>query len=87
MSTQEIKQKSQKFVLYAPKLKFRKPTIRPTPFSLNDSESKGDFYLNDKIYDSYDDEDSNVFNNPHQEDKNDIISFIAKIKRTKNIQL
>ena len=85
MSTQEFKQKSQRFILYAPKLKFKKPTVRPTPFSLNDSESKEDFYLNDKIYDSYDEENSNVFNKLHQEDKNDIASYIMKIKR--NIQL
>ena len=78
----EIKQKSPTFILYAPKLKFKKPTIRPTPFSLNDSESKEDFYSYDKDYDSYDEEDSNVINNLPQEDKNDITSYTVKIKRT-----
>jgi len=33
----EINKDSSLFILNAPKLKFKQPTISPTPFSLNDS--------------------------------------------------
>ena len=39
----EINKESSLFILYAPKLKFKKPTISPTPFSLDDS------YLDDEM--------------------------------------
>ena len=75
-------QKSPSFILYAPKLTFKKPTIRPTPFSLNDSESEEKYYSHDKVYDSSDEEDLNEFKNLHQEDKNNITDYILEIKTT-----
>ncbi len=39
----EINKESSLFILYAPKLKFKQPTISPTPFSLDAS------YLDDEM--------------------------------------
>ena len=53
-----IKMSQEKFptnILYAPKMKFKKPTIYPTPFILNDSQNEN----NDTFEDS---EDSESFN-------------------------
>ena len=76
----EIIQKSPSFILNAPKLKFKKPTMKPTPFSLNDSRNEKELYSSGKDYDSFGEEDSNEFNNLHQEDKNSKTSYTLKLK-------
>ena len=60
------------FILYAPKIKFKKPTISPTPFSLNDSFSDNDNYSDDSFEEEND-------NNYLEGIKTNIISFILKI--------
>ena len=78
----EISPKSPLSILNAPKIKFKKALISPTPFSLNDSdtEEEGDSY--DKNHDTFDDDDEvNEINRYQNDDKNNITSYMLKIKK------
>ena len=71
------------FILYAPKIKFKKPIISPTPFSLNDSFSDNDngaFECND-TNDKYSD-DSFEEENYLECIKTNVTSFTLKIHKS-----
>ena len=78
----EINEKSPRFILYAPKIKLKKATITPTPFSLNDSDLEDDIYTHNKSNDSFDKEEENELSDFQNEAKNNITSYTLKIKRT-----
>lgn len=52
-------EKFSSFILYAPKLKLKKPTISPTPFILNNSEMDDDNNTTQNSEQSFDDKDYN----------------------------
>ena len=83
----DINEKFPQFILYAPKIKLKKATITPTPFSLNDSNLDEESYINDKCNDSFDEEEENELTNFQNIDKNNITSYILKIKRTSGNKL
>ena len=78
----EISPKSPSSILNAPKIKFKKALISPTPFSLNDSDTEEGSDSYDKSYDIFDDDEVNEINRFQNDDKNDITSYILKIKKT-----
>ena len=78
----EISSKSPSSILNAPKIKFKKALISPTPFSLNDSDTEEGSDSYDKSYDIFDDDEVNEINRFQNDDKNDITSYILKIKKT-----
>ena len=78
----DINEKFPQFILYAPKIKLKKATITPTPFSLNDSDLDELPYINDKNNDSFDKEEKNELTNFQNISKNNIASYTLKIKRT-----
>ena len=80
----EISPQSPSSILNAPKIKFKKALISPTPFSLNDSdtEKEGDSYSYDKNNDRFDDDELNESNRFQNDDKNNITSYMLKIRKT-----
>ena len=77
----EINSNSPSYILYAPKLKFKKATIIPTPFTLNEYDSEEGIELDDNCYNSSDDKELNEDNNFHIV-TNNITSYTLKIKKT-----
>ena len=77
----EINSNSPTYILYAPKLKFKKATIIPTPFTLNDYDSEEGIESDNYSYNSSDDEELNEDNNFHII-RNNITSYTLKIKKT-----
>ena len=77
----EISPKSPSSILNAPKIKFKKALISPTPFSLNDSDTEEGSDSYDKSYDIFDDDEVNEINRFQNDDKNDITSYTLKIKK------
>ena len=69
---------SPSYILYAPKLKLKKPTISPTPFSLNDSFSDDELNSSEENDNSFD--EGNVDNNL-SDIKTSITPFSIKIQK------
>ena len=78
----EINTNSPPYILYAPKLKLKKPTISPNPFVLNDYSYEEETKSDDDSYNSSDDEYPNEDNNFQTEVENSITSYTLKIKKT-----
>ena len=74
----EINAESPSYILYAPKLKLKKPTITPTPFSLNDSFSDEEIDASEENDNSF--EEGNVVNNL-SDIKTSITPFSIKMKK------
>ncbi len=74
----EINAESPSSILYAPKLKLKKPTITPTPFSLNDSFSDEEIDASQENDNSF--EEGNVVNNL-SDIKTSITPFSIKMKK------
>ncbi len=77
----EINEKFPPFILYAPKIKFKKATITPTPLSLNDSELEDQIYIHEKNNDSFYEKEENELSDFHNDAKNNITRYTLKIKR------
>ena len=77
----EINSNSPSYILYAPKLKFKKATIIPTPFTLNEYDSEEGIESDDNSYNSSDEEELNEDNNFNIV-RNKITSYTLKIKKT-----
>ena len=77
----EINSNSPLYILYAPKLKLKKATIIPTPFTLNDYDSEEGIESDDNSYNSFDDEELYEDNNFHIV-RNNITSYTLKVKKT-----
>ena len=58
----EMKVESPLTILNAPKIRFKKPMIYPTPFSLSDSDDEKEIEINANKDYSSDEEESNDFN-------------------------
>ena len=52
-------------ILNAPKLKLKKATISPTPFSLNNSENEDSFNTNENSEQSFDEKEYDSFTIPN----------------------
>ena len=74
----EINDESPSYILYAPKLKLKKPTITPTPFSLNDSFSDEEIDASEENDNFFD--EGNAVNNL-SDIETSITSFSIKMKK------
>ena len=70
---------STSYILYAPKLKLKKPTVTPTPFFLNDSFSDNELDTSEENDNSFD--EGNVDNNL-SDIKTSITPFSIKIQKS-----
>ena len=70
---------SNSYILYAPKLKLKKPTVTPTPFFLNDSFSDNELDTSEENDNSFD--EGNVDNNL-SDIKTSITPFSIKIQKS-----
>ena len=67
-----INEKDAQSILYAPKLKFKKPTIFPTPFFLNEQTFEEENNYNESYENSSDDEEDINLNNYYRRGNNSI---------------
>lgn len=79
----EINEKSPLNILYAPKLKFKIPTVTPTPFSLNESRSEEESDIENEE-NTFDEKDIKDIKSLRNEIKTNISTLTLKIKRTIN---
>ena len=77
----EINEEAPSNILNAPKLKFKKPTICPPPFTLNDSYSQEEIDTENED-NSFDEKELKEFQKFRNEIKTNINTFTLKIKTT-----
>ena len=75
----ELNEQSPSSILNAPKLKFKKATLSPTPFSLNDSNLEEENIVDSFDEQSLDEEGSKEFKNLN-DSKSKITSLFIKFK-------
>ena len=79
----EINREFPSFILNAPKFKYKKPIITPTPFSLNDSDSDDENDLSTVGNTSFDEQSLEGFINFQNDDKTDFTKLTLKYKSLK----
>jgi hypothetical protein len=78
----EINEKIPSFILNAPKFKFKKPVVTPTPFSLNDSDSEDELESSTVGNISIDEECYEGVVNFQNDDKTNFTNITLKFKRS-----
>ena len=69
------------FIINAPKFKYKKPIITPTPFSLNDSDSDDENDISTVGNTSFDEQSLEGFINFQYDDKTDFTKLTLKYKK------
>ena len=70
------------FILNAPKFKFKKPLVTPTPFALNDSDSDDEMEYSTIGNISIDEESYDGIVNFQNDDKTNFTNITLKFKRS-----
>ena len=70
------------FILNAPKFKFKKPLVTPTPFALNDSDSDDEMESSTIGNISFDEETYDGIVNFQNDDKTNFTNITLKFKRS-----
>ena len=78
----EINGEIPSFILNAPKFKYKKPIITPTPFALNDSDSDDDNDLSTIGNTSFDEQSLEGFINFQNDEKANFTNLTLKFKRS-----
>ena len=77
----EINREFPSFIINAPKFKYKKPIITPTPFSLNDSDSDDENDLSTVGNTSFDEQSLEGFINFQNDDKTVFTKLTLKYKK------